>query len=395
MPRVRGAQSIAIGYEGRVSKLPHVQLLRAFAALCVVAFHAQNDASVVAARLGRAFTRSEAFPWLAGVDIFFVISGFIMVYASARLFGAAQGPRIFLAHRIARIVPLYWATTMLYLVVVLLAPALLNSEYLAPGFVISSFLFIPAARPDGLVQPLYSLGWTLNYEMFFYALFAIAIAFPRRLGVPALVAALILLVLLGKALAPLPQPLAFWSDPIILEFAFGVALGWVSAKGGWINRPARLGLAIVGLALFALDLAQPRELLALPRPLAYGLPAAFLVAAAALASPERRSSENLLIRWGVNLGDASYALYLLHPFIIRALRELVTRTGIAALIGPWTFVMLSIPCAAAAAICVNRVFERPITRATRHLLGPSAASPSFEELAHEPKIARGPSARSG
>ncbi len=144
-------------------------------------------------------------------------------------------------------------------------------------------------------------------------------------------------MLLGKALAPLPQPLAFWSDPIILEFAFGVALGWVSAKGGWINRPARLGLAIVGLALFALDLAQPRELLALPRPLAYGLPAAFLVAAAALASPERRSSENLLIRWGVNLGDASYALYLLHPFIIRALRELVTRTGIAALIGPWGF----------------------------------------------------------
>src|SRR5580700_9067411 len=111
-----------IGYEGRVSKLPHIQLLRAFAALCVVAFHAQNDASVVAARLGKAFTRSEAFPWLAGVDIFFVISGFIMVYASARLFGSAQGPRIFLAHRIARIVPLYWATTMLYLAVVLLAP---------------------------------------------------------------------------------------------------------------------------------------------------------------------------------------------------------------------------------------------------------------------------------
>ena len=131
--------------------------------------------------------RSDAFPWLAGVDIFFVISGFIMVYASSRWFGSAQSPRVFLAHRIARIVPLYWATTMLYLAVVLFAPALLNSEYLAPGFVISSFLFIPAARPDGLVQPLYSLGWTLNYEMFFYALFAIAIAFPRRRGVPALI----------------------------------------------------------------------------------------------------------------------------------------------------------------------------------------------------------------
>ena len=224
-----------------MSKLPHIQLLRAFAALCVVAFHAQNDASVVAARLGKAFTRSEAFPWLAGVDIFFVISGFIMVYASARLFGSAQGPRIFLAHRIARIVPLYWATTMLYLAVVLLAPALLNSEYLAPGFVTSSFLFIPAARPDGLVQPLYSLGWTLNYEMFFYALFAIAVAFPRQRAVAALIGALILIVGLGQTLAPLPQPLAFWSDPIILEFAFGMALGWASAEGFFLNGPARLG----------------------------------------------------------------------------------------------------------------------------------------------------------
>jgi exopolysaccharide production protein ExoZ len=366
-----------------VSKLAPIQLLRAFAALCVVVFHAQSDAAVVGARLGTGFVRSDVFPWLAGVDIFFVISGFIMVYASSRWFGSARAPRVFLAHRIARIVPLYWATMMVYLAVVLLAPLLLNSEYLAPHFVIASFLFVPAARPDRLVQPLYSLGWTLNYEMFFYALFAIAIAFPRRRAVPALIAALVLLVLCGNAFAPLPQPLAFWSDPIILEFAFGMALGWASAEGFFLSRPARLACGLAGLALMALDLSRPWELLALPRPLAYGLPAAFLVATAALASPERRSAENLLIRWGVVLGDASYALYLLHPFIIRALRELVTRTAIAALIGPWSFVMLSILCAAAAAICVNRVFERPITRATRRLLEPAMSQPSSEEFGRE------------
>ena len=377
-----------------MSKLPHIQLLRAFAALCVVAFHAQNDASVVAARLGKAFTRSEAFPWLAGVDIFFVISGFIMVYASARLFGSAQGPRIFLAHRIARIVPLYWATTMLYLAVVLLAPALLNSEYLAPGFVTSSFLFIPAARPDGLVQPLYSLGWTLNYEMFFYALFAIAVAFPRQRAVAALIGALILIVGLGQTLAPLPQPLAFWSDPIILEFAFGMALGWASAEGFFLNGPARLAFAAGGLALLALDASQP-WLMALPRPLAFGFPAAFLVTAAGLASPERRGAADALTRWGVILGDASYALYLLHPFVIRALRELVTQTALSGLVGPWGLVTLSIACAAAAAMCVNWFFERPITRLARQLLQPRVTTPSFGELAHEPEVARRPSAPLG
>jgi peptidoglycan/LPS O-acetylase OafA/YrhL len=377
-----------------VSKLAPIQILRAFAALCVVVFHAESDAAVVGARLGTGFVRSDALPWLAGVDIFFVISGFIMVYASSRWFGSARAPRVFLAHRIARIVPLYWATMIVYLAVVLLAPLLLNSEYLAPRFVIASFLFIPAARPDGLVQPLYSLGWTLNYEMFFYALFAIAIRFPRRLSVPALIATLILLVLFGNAFAPLPQPLAFWSDPIILEFAFGMALGWASAEGFFLNRPARLAFALAGLALMAVDLSRPWEL-ALPRPLAYGLPATFLVASAALASPERRSAENLLIRWGVVLGDASYALYLLHPFVIRALRELVTRTAIAAQIGPWGFVVVSILCAAAAAIGVNRVFERPITRAARRLLEPSAASLSIKALAHESEVARGPSTPSG
>jgi exopolysaccharide production protein ExoZ len=385
--RYPGARRLAIGYEDDVTKLAPVQLLRAFAALCVVIFHAQSDAAVVGARLGTGFARSDVFPWLAGVDIFFVISGFIMVHASGRWFGTARAPRVFLAHRIARIVPLYWATTMVYLAVVLLAPWLLNSEYLSPRFVIASFLFIPAARPDGLVQPLYSLGWTLNYEMFFYALFAIAIAFPRRRAVPALIAALILLVLFGNIYAPLPQPLAFWTDPIILEFAFGMALGWASVEGLFLNRPARLAFGLAGVALMALD---PLELLALPRPLAFGLPAAFLVASAALASPQRRSAENVLIRWGVVLGDASYALYLLHPFIIRALRELVTRTALAALIGPWAFVMLCIFCAGGAALGVNRAFERPLTRATRHLLERPATRSSFEELAQGPKIGRGP-----
>jgi len=288
-----------------MSKLPHVQVLRAFAALCVVAFHAQNDANVVAARLGTRFVGNNAFPWLAGVDVFFVISGFIMVYASSRWFGLARAPRVFLAHRIARIVPLYWATTGVYLGLVLLAPALLNGEYHSLPFVIASFLFVPAARPDGLVQPLYSLGWTLNYEMFFYALFASTIAFPRRRALPVLIGALVLIVGLGRAFAPLPQPFGFWTDPIILEFAFGVALGWACVEGIFLNGPIRLALALAGLALLALDLTQARGFLALPRPLAYGLPATLLVASAALVSSERARGPDALIRWGVVLGDAS------------------------------------------------------------------------------------------
>jgi exopolysaccharide production protein ExoZ len=350
-----------------VSKLPYVQILRAFAALCVAALHAQSDAGVVMARAGGSFATSSSFPWLAGVDIFFVISGFIMVHASRRLFGAARGARIFLSHRIARIVPLYWATTALYLVVALAWPALLNTDYVSPGFVISSFLFIPAVRPDGLVQPIYSLGWTLNYEMFFYALFAIALIWPRRRAVPSLIAALILLVVLGAAAAPLPQPLGFWCDPIILEFALGMALGFISEEGFWLNRPARLALAVIGLALLSFDFTAGGLLPALSRTLAYGVPAVLLLAATVLA-PRRDAAPGKVMRLGVALGDASYALYLLHPFVIRAMRELWIRGGLASLIGPWGFVVVALACASAVAVLVNQLFEQPVTASARRAL---------------------------
>src|SRR3954453_23077189 len=173
---------------------------------------AQHDAAPLAERAGHAFTPVTAFPWAAGVDVFFVISGFIMVHASARLFGAPDGGRIFLARRVARIVPIYWAVTTLYLAIALAGPEFLNREFLDWPYVVASYLFVPVTRPDGLVQPLYGLGWTLNYELFFYASFAVALAVgpSRRHAVLGLGAVFAGLVLTGRALAPLPQPLGFW-----------------------------------------------------------------------------------------------------------------------------------------------------------------------------------------
>ncbi len=89
-----------------------------------------------------------------------------------------------------------------------------------PAFVAASFLFWPMARPDGSLQPLYGLGWTLNYEMAFYALFALGLGFGLRGAVAWLGGVLVALVALGTLLAP-PPPLAFWADPIVLEFALG------------------------------------------------------------------------------------------------------------------------------------------------------------------------------
>jgi len=354
-----------------VPALPHllaVQVLRALAALAVAMQHVQSDAAAVAARSGAPFTRSELLPWLAGVDVFFVISGFIMVHASAGLFGRNGAAATFLGRRIARIVPLYWAVTTAFLIVAALAPQVLNSGTPGPWQIAASFLFIPATRGDGLVQPVFSLGWTLNYEMFFYVVFAAAIGLPMVRAVTAVAVVLGLAVIAGRVFAQLPQPLAFWSDSIVLEFAFGMGLGLLRAAGAELGLPVRIVLAAVAVLLLHIDLTRGTVIAPLPVVAAYGIPATLLVAAAALGRAPRRPPR--FERALATLGDASYALYLLHPFAMRLLRELFVRSGFtnafaASPWGPWAYVGLALATAVVAAILVYRWFERPVTRALR------------------------------
>ncbi len=348
-------------------KLVAVQVLRAFAALMVAMHHAQHDAAAIAARAGQPFAYSKLLPWTAGVDIFFVISGFIMVYASADLFGRRDGPRLFFERRLARIVPLYWGVTSLFLAIVFVAPAAINSA--APNLwqVVASYLFIPTVGPGGHVQPVYTLGWTLNYEMFFYTLFALAIVLRREYAVAAVTVALMLFVFARPLAAPLSPALAFWGDPIVLEFVFGMVLGLMRSRGVSLPLAVRLLLGAAGLAALHLDLVRADAPLSLPAIAAYGIPAALLVAAAAF----HRDSETpwRFERPLAALGDASYALYLVHPFAIRALKEIVLAAGLGALVGPWAFVGLALGVAVVVALAVYRLFERPATQALRRLMG--------------------------
>ena len=105
----------------------------------------------------------------AGVDIFFVISGFIMVYTTM---DREITPWSFMADRIARIVPAYWAATLGVFFLALVAPSLLQTSHMQWGELFKSLVFVPFRKANGLVQPVLFVGWTLNYEMFFYLMFA-------------------------------------------------------------------------------------------------------------------------------------------------------------------------------------------------------------------------------
>jgi exopolysaccharide production protein ExoZ len=348
----------------RPTSLPLIQVLRALAALMVAAGHAQFEVAGLASRAGVPYAPAGWLPWPAGVDVFFVISGFIIVHAAASLHGRADARRIFLAHRIARVVPLYWLATTLYLALAWARPGLLGADGGGPAYLAASYLFWPMARADGAVQPLYSLGWTLNYEMAFYVLFALALPLGRRRAVVGVVALLGGLVVLGQAAGSLAVAPAFWSDPIVLEFACGAALALARQQGLRLPGPARLALAVAGLVLLSLAGEAP----ALPRCLAWGGPAALLVAAAALG-PSVAAAPGL--RPAVMLGDASYALYLAHPFVVRGTRVVAEATGLAAATGPGPLAILMLVLACLAALVLHRIVERPLTRAARALLEPS------------------------
>lgn len=348
-----------------LSAILPIQVLRALAAFMVAVHHVQPDAAVLARLAGQPFAGSDLLPWMVGVDIFFVVSGFIMVHASASLFDRPGAPALFLKRRLVRIVPLYWAATTLFLLIGLALPATLNSPAPSVGQIMASYLFWPAVSSSGLVQPVYSLGWTLNYEMLFYALFAAALALPRGLVVPAVMLALAILVCGTAAMGPLPLPFGFWGQPIVLEFAAGMGIALLHRRGLRLGRRARWALmaAALGLLLFGRHLPLGGG----PwRDLAVHGSAAALMVLAAVTGPREPAAPSVLTITLARIGDASYALYLVHPFAIRGLREAFARGG---LFEPGLFVATALASAVIAALLVHRLFETPVTRALRRWTG--------------------------
>src|SRR5262249_27030727 len=143
----------------------NLHLLRAVAALSVVYYHTTSEAGL-------------NLPPAVGshaVDLFFVISGFIIART------ALDSPKQFLLRRIVRIVPLYWTATLAVFWLALFTPHILHSTRPDYRQLLCSLLFIPYETPEAGTLPTLILGWSLNYEMYFYVVFAIALAVvPRR-----------------------------------------------------------------------------------------------------------------------------------------------------------------------------------------------------------------------
>ena len=158
-----------------------IQILRFVAAMLVVVMHTSQAISI------HIPVRGAGQYWslgAVGVDIFFVISGFVMAMSVGTSLVDVQSRKraafIFMKRRLLRIVPLYWFYTLLKVALILALPGLATRSSVDSAHLAASLFFTPAMSPWGLIEPTLPVGWTLNFEMLFYAVFALAIA----LGAP-------------------------------------------------------------------------------------------------------------------------------------------------------------------------------------------------------------------
>jgi peptidoglycan/LPS O-acetylase OafA/YrhL len=267
-----------------------------------------------------------------------------------------------------RIVPLYWTITAVFIVFFMAArngfAAAIAASNTSVGTIIASFMFVPYPRPDGIMFPLHMLGWTLNYEVFFYAIFAGAVILSRQRAVVVIGILFTLIVAAGHLFAPLPQPFAYWSDPIILEFCFGMILALAYLNG--VRLPPAASYALLVGAILALAATAVRGIDLPWRTIEWGLPATALLGGCVLSRQAARPG--ILGRSFWFLGNASYSLYLLHSIVfIVAGRILFNHIGPAG--GPWAWAALLFVLSLTAAALCYLFFEKPVTRALQRTLG--------------------------
>lgn len=342
-----------------------LQLLRGIAAVLVLMRHA--------AKFALGGDSSLAFPvGQAGVDVFFVISGAVIFLTSRHLSWHA-----FIRRRIARIVPLYWLV-LAAAVAASILPMLLGGDFKPHGGfslsnAIASYFFIPAFDAEGEIYPLIVAGWTLNFEMYFYAICMLALLIlPRRVFLPAVSLTIVAGIVIGLPYhlsvgEGIEWPAAILLLPITLEFVAGLWIAHLWTRG--YRTPLWVNAALIGAAILWLVFAPDASPYTIWRPISWGVPAIALVWAL-MASEEKIDFSTW--RVGRLLGDASYAIYLTHPIVL-VLAELVLRRidldlGIAGKL------VLAIVSSLMVGILVHLIVERRLVRFANFMLGVSRSS---------------------
>ena len=328
--------------------LYNLHLLRVIAALGVVYFHTTSTAGL----------KLDWDVGSRGVDVFFVISGFIIAYIGT------SKPEQFFRRRLIRVVPFYWAATAFVFAMVTVAPQAFRTTTSSIPHLITSLLFIPHEL-KGEMQPTLLLGWSLNFEMFFYVLFAMALRISQKWSPVICVGWIVAFVIAIHTVASGNPITDFYARPIVLEFCYGIGVfylfSWCSARKDQLAKSAALKwllAAVLAGSLITIVCGEQYFRDQIPRYLIAGVPSFFLVSSALLL--ERIYGVATNNRMIYLLGEASYIIYLVHPYIVFTVLRVVVHNP-QALPSPALVVLIAglLALTSAIAIAIHVWFEKP------------------------------------
>lgn len=282
MNQISIENSTAAAPSNKNKKLSNLQVLRGFAAINVVLFHIIAWAGIQKIELD---LLSNIAHWgRSGVDLFFVISGFVIVYIHDK---KKRPAKTFYLNRIKRIIPLYWLITGLSVLLHIYVGGVFIWIYEQPEILVSSLLFCSQLVFDH--KPTIVAGWTLEWEMYFYTLFAIGILVSKRISPPLFATVFICL-----------SVIYFDARLIAFEFVLGMLAAHLYISGRLASY--RYFILFTGISLYVASIFFTPEI---DRLFLYGIPSFFIVLGAVQVN---QCKPSILVK----LGDASYSIYLSH-----------------------------------------------------------------------------------
>ena len=336
-------------------KIINIQSLRGIAVLLVVAYHLTK----IEAKYGNGeiYLPKLLNIGIAGVDLFFVISGFVMVTVTHGWFQKQYSIRRFLYHRVTRIYPIYWFYSLIVLSIYLLYPGMVNISQGGDVNIIASFLLLPQDQ-----LPLLMVGWTLVHEMYFYIVFALLLLFPERRLIP-------LLLIWSMLVIAIPQTnnaaITLLSHPLTMEFIAGALIAlllrrWTFTGGGWLAMAA----VLIWLSAYVgyVQLGGALEPDGWHRVLLFGLPSALVVIG--FVAMERNSGRRFS-GWITTIGDASYSIYLSHVLVLSALGRLWAVVWQPGILDNIVAILVMLLGVLAAGILSYRFIEQPMIKTAR------------------------------
>jgi exopolysaccharide production protein ExoZ len=314
----------------------------------------------------------------AAVDIFFVLSGFVMWHVTA---GEEMTVREYARRRFARAVPFYWLVTSIFVAGMLIAPSVFASSRFDAAHVVAAYVLLPWPHPvlSGQILPVIIPGWTFEFEIFFYVLLGACLAVPLRRRAAALIALITAIVLSPLALPSSNFVVQFYTQPILLEFASGIALGWLVWNGHVLRGTWGLVAFIAG-CLCVRFLPAPLDLVPLVgtahamavRVAWYCVPSFAIVGG--LLSLEIAMGGIKKFKLPKLLGDASYSVYIIHPAVVAAGTHVWNAAGLMAhpaFNNLYILLVTGMTCVLGI-VCYHRL-EMPIAKYFAKLGAPKAA----------------------